>query len=291
MVTREGTDGLRVDLIDVGQGDSLLLEGPSGETMLVDSGHYYERGKQVLDHLDKRDIDSLDYLVATHDDWDHIGGHAAIIEELGPDGIGEVCEPTKEEVSKKDSKTRKEYENALTANGYDGTRLEEGDAIEFGDVAVDVFNPSPEIDSQKQNENSLVLQATYDEQSILLAGDVEDEAETQLIENHTEQLSDVDVLKVAHHGSKYSTGKELIETCEPETVLYSHAEENKHDHPNTETVTRTAQADTAYSTALHGTTSLEFDGQNESPLSTRLTRTSTTPPILRRQSTINETTM
>lgn len=136
-------------------------------------------------------------------------------------------------------------------------------ALDLDGVTIDILNPSEEVDNKARNENSVVMQAMYGEQSVLLAGDAGHSIERQLVEKHAERLSDVDVLKTAHHGSKFSTGEELLETCEPETVLYSHAEENKHGHPNTETVTRTAQADTAYSTALHGTTSLEFDGQNK----------------------------
>lgn len=93
MAVPDGSGGFRVEMIDVGKGDSLLLEGPNGTTMLIDSGDYPDRGKPVLDHLDERGIDSLDYLVATHDDADHIGGHAAIVEEFGSDGIGTCMVP------------------------------------------------------------------------------------------------------------------------------------------------------------------------------------------------------
>lgn len=103
MAARDGSDWLRVDLIDVGQADSILLEGPNGTTMLVDSGHWRDRGEHVLDHLDERGIDHLDYLVATHDDRDHIGGHAAIIEEFGSDGIGTVYGPTTDDVTDKNT--------------------------------------------------------------------------------------------------------------------------------------------------------------------------------------------
>lgn len=264
MAIPDGSDGFRVEMIDVEQDDSLLLEGPDGTTMLIDSGHYHDQGKQVLNHLDEREIDHLDYLVATHDDWDHIGGHAAIVEEFGSEGIGKVYGPKQEREDEQKSNTRLRYEDALTENGMEENQLHAGsDSIDLDGVTLNVLNPSADIDSTARNESSLVMQATYGEQSMLLTGDVGHSTERQLVEKYAEQLSDVDVFKIAHHGSKYSTGEELLETCEPETVLYSHAEENKHDHPNTETVTRTAQADTAYSTALHGTTSLESDGQNE----------------------------
>lgn len=263
MAVRDGSGRFQVDVIDVGQGDSILLEGPDGTTMLVDSGHWHDDGEHVLDHLDERGIDRLDYLVATHDDWDHIGGHAAIIEEFGSDGIGAVYGPAKEEEEKR-SPAVTQYKTALTENGMEENELhEESNGINLDGATIDVLNPSPSSEIEDVNENSLVIQATYGEQSALLTGDVGHSTERQLVDAHSEQLDDVDVLKTAHHGSKFSTGEELLERCEPETVLYSHAEEGKHDHPDTETVTRTTQADKAYSTALHGTTSLEFDGQHD----------------------------
>ncbi len=263
MAVRDGSGKFHIDVIDVGQADSILLEGPDGTTMLVDSGHWHDEDEHVLDHLNESEIDHLDYLVATHDDWDHIGGHADIIDEFGSDGIGTVYSPAKEEEGKRSAAVT-QYKTALAENGIKENQLHaESAALDLDGVTIDILNPSEEIDSKARNENSVVMQATYGKQSILLAGDIKGKAETQLVEKHAEQLSDVDVLKTAHHGSKFSTGEALLETCEPETVLYSHAEESKHDHPDTETVTRTTQADNAHSTALHGTTSLTFDGQNE----------------------------
>lgn len=257
------TAEFRVHIIDVEQGDSILLEGPDGTTMLIDSGHYHDQGKQVLDYLDEHDIDHLDHLVATHYDADHIGSHADIIEAFGSDRIDTVHGPDMEGVKFPDTDTMGKFRSKLNEKDITGNELQEGANLHLGDVNIDVLNPSSDSDSNDINENSVVMQATYGEQSILLAGDVEGEAETQLVDAHAEQLNDMDVLKVAHHGSKFSTGKELMATCEPETVLYSHAEEGKHDHSDTETVTRTTQADKAYSTALHGTTSLTFDGQHD----------------------------
>lgn len=263
MATNNGTSQLRVEAIDVEQGDSLLVEGPTGDTMLIDSGHWLDEGERVLNHLDNRGIDHLDYLVSTHDDADHIGGHAAIIEAFGPDRIGAVLGPDTAETASPDTRALNRYENTLEAHGMEEKELREGSStIDLDGVDVDVLNPSPKIDSNDRNVSSLVLQCTYGEQSILLTGDTVDEAEVHLVDNYSDQLRNVDVLKSAHHGDDKGTGAELLMTCEPETVVFSHGVQNQHDHPNRNTLARTRLADTdVVSTAVHGSTAFTLDGE------------------------------
>lgn len=253
---------LRVDIIDVGQSDCILIEGPTGDTMLVDSGHWLDEGETVLEYIDKRGIDYIDCLISTHDDADHMGGHAAIIEEFGSDRIGAVHGPDTSGIAPPDTESMGRYENALDENGMKENELREGSsAININGVDVNVLNPSSMVDNKGRNENSLVLQVTYGEQSVLLTGDAIDDAETHLIDDYSEQLSQVDVLKAAHHGDDKGTGVELLMTCEPETICFSHGK-NSGDHPTREALSRTKLADTeAVSTVVHGSTTFAFDGQ------------------------------
>lgn len=265
------TGGFRVHAIDVGQGDSILLEGPDGDTALIDSGPWQDEGGTVLNYLDEHDIDHLDHLVASHYDADHIGGHADVIEEFGSDNIGVVHVPKRGKYDT-DSKTMAEFEDAVEEHKIPGNKLQEGADLHLGGVDIDILNPSSDNANMDRNEDSVVMHCTYGEQDVLLTGDIGHETEARLVEAYPDKLGHVDAVKIAHHGSKGSTSSEFLEACEAETAIFSHAEQNKDDHPDKETLYRTADGtDTAVSTALHGSTVLDFDGedtitlQNETP--------------------------
>jgi competence protein ComEC len=256
--------GFRVHALDVGQGDSILLEGPSGDTILIDSGPKHDTGETVLNYLDEHNIDHLNHFVATHYDADHIGGHAAIVEEFGPDHIGEVHGPDMSGIKDPDSDTMKEYQRALVKAEMNVNQLQKGSSdLHLDDIDINVLNPSPDNPSNDRNENSVVMQCTYAEQDVLLTGDIGHETEARLVEEYPDKLSQVDAVKIAHHGSKYSTSNEFLAACDAETAVFSHAEQNRDDHPNKETLYRTADdTDTAISTALHSSTVLDFDGED-----------------------------
>jgi competence protein ComEC len=249
-------------MIDVGQGDSTLIEGPDGGTMLIDSGPWYN-SDQVLDHLDAHDIDHLDHLVATHDDADHIGGHPDIIEAFGSDRIGAVHGPKMPGREEKDTGAKTRYEDALSEHGLEENQLKEGSSnITLSGVEVDVLNPSSEVGSTEYNENSLVMQITHGEQSFLLTGDAVGKAETHLVDNYSEQLDSVDVFKAPHHGADNGTRAEMLMTCSSAVVCFSHGENNQHDHPTRDTLARTRLADTeVVSSVVHGSTTFTLDGE------------------------------
>jgi competence protein ComEC len=144
-----------VHVIDVGQGDSILLEGPDGDTILVDSGSHTDSGETVRDYLDEHDIDHLNHLVASPYDADHIGGHAAIIEEFGPDNIETVHGPDISGVKDSNSDTMKEYLRTLVDTGLTENELREGTNLHLNSVDIDVLNPFLDSDSKDRNENIL----------------------------------------------------------------------------------------------------------------------------------------
>ena len=125
---------VEVHFINVGQSVSTLIIGPTGETMLVDTGHYRDDGEHVLQYLERHDINRIDYLVTSHNDADHIGGNAAIIEyyETEADGIGAVYDPG----IAASTQTYAEYLDAVEE--YDVTLYEtrEGDTIQIGRAHV-----------------------------------------------------------------------------------------------------------------------------------------------------------
>ncbi len=193
-----------------------------------------------------------------------------IVEEFGQDRIGTAYCPSQKGVNTKNSKTKSRYKDALKANNLEEIALHEGDSINVDGITVEVLNPSPEINSKKQNQNSLALQATYDEKSVLLTGDVEGEAETRLVEEHADQLSTVDSLKVTHHGAENGTDSESLAHTQPDSLIISSGldnryttEKNDYDaHPHDETLKRISDHEDdidCYWTAYHGTTSLRIE--------------------------------
>jgi competence protein ComEC len=190
---------VEVHYINVGQSVSTLVIGPDGETMLIDTGHYTDDGEYVLEYLQRHEITQLDHLVTSHNDADHIGGNAAIIEyyETEAEGIGAVYDPG----IAASTETYAEYLDAVEEHDVTLYETREGDTISFGEVDIDVLGPpDPYLENEARNENSIVLKLTYGETSFLLSGDAEDDQEAYLIDTYGAELQST-VLKAGHHGS------------------------------------------------------------------------------------------
>ncbi|UPM45357.1 MBL fold metallo-hydrolase (plasmid) [Halocatena salina] len=234
--------------------------------MLIDSGPRQDHGETVLEHLDERGIDHLDHFVATHYDADHIGGHADIINELGSDGIDMVHGPPPVGGTPPDTKTMGRFRDSLMERNIKSTKIGEGDEFNIGDSSINVLNPSRSIENTDRNENSVVLQATYEDQSILLTGDIEGEAETQLFEQYSDQLGTVTAVKAAHHGAYNGTKATTLDGTNPTSIVLSssltngYRRENEYNaHPHDETLKRVHDHEgdiNTYWTPYHGTTSL-----------------------------------
>jgi competence protein ComEC len=258
--TTTGGGALEIHFIDVGQSVSTLLIGPTGETMLVDTGHYHDGGEYVLSYLKRHDVSRIDYLVVSHNDADHIGGNAAIIEyyETEAEGIGTIYDPGI-------AASTQTYEEYLTAvERYDVTLYETraGDAIPLEGVDVTVMGPpKPSLEDRARNENSIVLKFEYGQTSFLFTGDAEENQEQYLVETYGDRL-DVTVLKAGHHGSRGSTGGALLDAATPKAVVISSAYDSEYGHPHEELLRRLAERKIpAYWTGTHGDVVLRSDGR------------------------------
>ena len=267
--TASGTDTpangtLVVHFINVGQSVSTLVVAPGGETMLVDTGHYHDDGEYVLDYLQEHGIERIDHLVVSHNDADHIGGNAAIIEyyETSADGIGAVYDPG----------------IAASTQTYAVTLYErrEGDPVDFGTVDVQVLGPpEPYLENEARNENSVVLRLGYGETSFLVTGDAEDDQEEYLVSEYGQALN-ATVLKVGHHGSSSSTSGQLLDAVRPQAVVISSAYDSQYGHPTEEVLERLADRSIpAYWTATHGNVVLVSGGEG---VSVRTQRAAPTDP-------------
>ena len=277
--TTEAANGtLEVHYINVGQSVSTLIVSPDGETMLVDTGHYNDDGEHVLDYLQEHDITRIDHLVTSHNDADHIGGNAAVIEyfESNADGIGAIYDPG----IASSTQTYGDYLDAVEEHDVTLYETREGDSVSFGDVDVEVLGPpDPYLENEARNENSIVLKLTHGETSFLLSGDAEDDQEAYLINNYESQLQST-VLKAGHHGSSSSSSEPFVDAVQPQAVVISSAYDSQYDHPTEAVLERFADRSIpGYWTATHGDIVLASDGsgvsvqtQREAPTDPRAIR-------------------
>jgi competence protein ComEC len=231
--------------------------------MLIDTGHYTDDGEYVLEYLQRHEITQLDHLVTSHNDADHIGGNAAIIEyyETEAEGIGAVYDPG----IAASTETYAEYLDAVEEHDVTLYETREGDTISFGEVDIDVLGPpDPYLENEARNENSIVLKLTYGETSFLLSGDAEDDQEAYLIDTYGAELQST-VLKAGHHGSSSSSSESFIDAVAPQAVIVSSAYDSQYGHPTEEVLQRFADRSLpTYWTATHGTIVLVSDGNDVS---------------------------
>ncbi len=209
-----------VHFLDVGQGDSELVILPGGVKILIDGG----RGGRILDGLDDilRGERYIDLVVLSHPQLDHFGGFADV---LGAYRIGVFI--SSGEIAK--SKTFGFLRKILKEQRVETVELLEGDSLSYGDYAFNVISP-PSLTSKDLNDNSLVLFSQIGHWKLLFTGDISSKAEDRLA---SEYDLDIDVLKVAHHGSKYSTGQKFLDEATP-LISVIGVGRNSYGHPTPE---------------------------------------------------------
>lgn len=245
---------LRVSFLDVGQGDSIFIQTPSGHTMLVDGGAsdiVLTRLGEEMNYFDK----SIDVMVATHGDADHVTGLIPVLAKYSVENI--IVSPVKAGTSIfTDLEKHIAKENGTV---YVGAR---GDEIDFGDgVVAHILYPQKNLSEKTDtNDASVSLVLTYGDHSFLLTGDLTSTYEPQLLSASLPKK--VTVYKAGHHGSKTSSGEQLLTYIRPEYSVISAGEENKYGHPNPETVERLqTYSKEVLSTIDQGTISFESDGR------------------------------
>lgn len=214
---------LAVHYIDVGQGDSTLLQTSAGSVLIDCSEPEY--GEDIVAYLNSQGVTELEYFIITHPDEDHMGAAAYIIRNI----------TVKKVIMNGQTKNAKFFSNTLDAmeeRGVDGEILGPGDYLEIGALRLDVFGPySLDHSTAEWNNASLIIKAIYGETSFLFTGDAEESGEEDLLEHHRAEL-DCDVFQAGHHGSKTSNSEELLDAATPSHVVISCGEGNKYGHPH-----------------------------------------------------------
>ena len=248
----EAPTGITISFIDVGQGDATLIRDGTGFDVLVDGGNK-SAGAGLIEFIQSSGVDDLEMVIATHADRDHIGGLIVLLES---DEI--LIENVYYNGYPGDTLTWQEFEAAVTAEGLPLTPLQYPLSQAWGGFAVEVLNPTDNLIDPEQNAASIVLMLDYAQISIILPGDIDASIE-QLLPGRTSSL-EADVLKVAHHGSKFSTSSAFLAEVQPVEAIIS-VGQNSYGHPAPETLQRLFQSGAGiWRTDLLGTITLSSDG-------------------------------
>lgn len=232
-------NSLKIYFIDVGQGDSTLIVTPRNKKILIDGGgdEKYDIGKNVLiPFLLAKKIDTLDYVIVSHFDTDHVGGLLTVMEELN---VKQVI------ISKQGEKSDnfQKFKEIAYKKKIKVLTVEKGDRLQIEkDLYLDFLWPNNKkmINTNRLNNNSIVCKLCYKKFSIIFTGDIEEIAEKQVLQEYRNNLQVLNsiILKVAHHGSKTSSIQDFIKEVEPEIALIGVGENNKFGHPSIDTINK-----------------------------------------------------
>lgn len=251
-VIPESTGNTTVYFIDVGQGDSILIQTPDSKNILIDAGDN-SAGPTVTSFLSSLSITIIDVFVGTHPHADHIGGADDVLETFDVlsvyyPGYGSTS------VTYADFMTAVEAEGCLV---YTDEDHDPGDFMNWSsEVSFQILNINADADNA--NDASIVLKMVYDSVSFLFTGDIGFDIEDEMMASFD---LDVDILKVSHHGSAYATSDDFLDETTPELAIISVGEGNSYGHPAPVTLISLQEHDaTVLRTDLSGTVTISTSG-------------------------------
>ena len=237
-----------VEYIDVGQGDCALVQC-DGHYMIIDGGPS-KASSTVYTILKNKGIKTIDLMIATHPDEDHIGGLSGALNYASVDM---ALSP----VTSHDTKTFNSLSKYVAKQGKTFTVPKAGDSYTLGSSKIDIIGPI--YSSADTNNQSIVAKVTYGANSFIFTGDAEEEEEYSIIRKY--KGLNCDVLKVAHHGSNSSTSKAWLNATKP-TYAVIPVGQNSYGHPTQNTIDKLTKAGaTIYRTDLQGDITFTSDGK------------------------------
>lgn len=259
-IRRDRRGELTVSFLDVGQGDAIYIEAPNGNQVLIDGG----RGRQTLRALGRVmpfGDRSLDLVIATHPDQDHVGGLPDIVARMQIDGV-----MTTENTSATgayeafENEVRAEQAMRILARSGERIMLDEG-------VVLEILSPDRNVAGWETNTASVVAKLSYGATSFLFTGDAPQEIEKYMVNKNTNtgtgssNLSST-VLKLGHHGSRTSTSRIFLSAVDPSYAIISAGKENTYGHPHKEVTDLLDEFNIpSLSTADRGTVTFTTDGE------------------------------
>ena len=235
---------LEVTMLDVGQGDGIVIRDYRGSIYMIDGGSTTEKqlAKYTLVPFYKAyGISNIDYVIITHMDADHYSGIKEILEEdsfkINNLIMGDVANK---------SDAYNELVELATKRGVKVSYISDGMMIKNRKFSVECLSPESGIYKDNTNEVSVALELNYNDVKMLFTGDIVDSGEEymkkRIMQKYANEAAEYDILKVAHHGSKYSTTEEFLEGIDIDNALISCGEGNRYGHPHDETLERLISA-------------------------------------------------
>jgi len=249
------TGRLRIDFLDVGQGDAALVTSPAGKTVLIDGG-LPEAGDTVVAFLDEHRIGRLDLVFLTHRHADHLGGLRAVVDKHGTRMFLDAPYPH----------DIQEYQRLLVSLDRQHVPVRQairGRTIDLGGGArLTLLGPPepPLTDTRSDvNANSVVSRIDFGKFGILFAADAEAQTERWLLDNQSNLRAAV--LKVAHHGSRYASTPKFLQAVQPLVAVVSVGAGNEYHHPDPQTIGRLERMGARiFRTDIDGPIAIESDG-------------------------------
>ncbi|MFH1608638.1 MAG: MBL fold metallo-hydrolase, partial [Patescibacteria group bacterium] len=218
---------LTVYVLDVGQGDAILIESPTGTQVLVDTGPPGKILGQLAKVMSPTDR-SLDILFITHPDQDHIGGAVDVLKNYSVNYVFESGVLV-------NNQTFNSFHEEIKNQNIQNFLARKGTQLDLGDgVYIDILFPDRNVFTWKTNDSSIVMRLTYGENSIMLTGDANFDSEKIILSENSAESLQSDILKVGHHGSKTSTSSNFLKAVDPDYAVISVGLNNKYDHPKQE---------------------------------------------------------
>ena len=246
----EGT--LEVHYIDVGQGDATLIKCGS-HAMLIDGGNN-NKGTTVQLYLKKQGVESLDYVIGTHPDADHIGGLDVIVYKYN-------CEKVIMPDYEKDTKTYQELVDVIHDKNMKITYPVVGEQYALGEAKFTIIAPNSNSYGGNANDYSVAILLEYGKNRFLFTGDAEEASEAEMLTNGIDISADV--YKVAHHGSRSASTQEFLNAVHPKYAVISCGEGNSYGHPHAEVLNRLRSMGVeVFRTDEQGSIIASSDGEN-----------------------------
>jgi competence protein ComEC len=247
---------LVITFLDVGQGDSSLLQLPDGNAVLIDGG-IPEMGSKVVKALEERGVKALDMVIMTHPHADHVGGLHAVFQRF----------PVRLVLDAGMKAGSRAYHDVLSDIATKGFALKLGEigmTKHYGPVGLEVLAPAkPFLKGTRSDINnaSIVTRWTYGDVALLETGDAEQEAIDRLMTGGANLQAQI--LKVPHHGSRYTSSAKFLQAVHPEIAIISAGQHNDYHHPHRAALERLANAGIkVYVTATEGTITVTTDGHH-----------------------------
>lgn len=249
-------DGLlTVTFLDVGQGDSIFIETPDGVQMLIDGGPNNSVLRELAKQMPISDK-SIDVVLATHLDKDHIGGLVDVLERYNVSNIVRTN-------NESETGTGEVFDLAVkkeNANVYFATV---GQQLALGaSTSILIFSPNGDVGDLESNTSSIFAQLRYGDIQFMLTGDAPISIEEYLSRTFGKALES-EVLKLGHHGSRTSSGEIFLDTVKPNFAVVSSGKDNTYGHPHTEVVEKVTERNISIlNTAEEGNIVFKSDGKS-----------------------------